>query len=204
VSTSDSTHELKPPVHIRWSLMRPRVLIVLALLCCIPMLDAADENRPDVTITDDGTIVVPDCAEIPAYSPAGKWVEGKEKSSERFFTRHFLFEVPDKPPVLELFVTRYLVGEPSDGVFESALVNGYISAFARGAGFQNREPVYQDWQIGQAKTRRCVVQLSNGSRTMWVYAYIYARTPSLVFLSVRAEPDGSRSIERYLATVRLK
>ncbi|HUK82128.1 MAG TPA: hypothetical protein VLZ12_05790 [Verrucomicrobiae bacterium] len=184
--------------------MRKLLVIVLGFLSVVMLAEAIQEDRPAVTIGPDGMIVVADSAEIPPFSPAGHWVEGKEKSSDRHVTRHFLFQVPNEPPALELFVTRDLVEETPDDVFEIALINGYVSAFARGARFRSAAPVFEDCRIGSTKLRRCAVQLSNDSKSLWVFAYVYVRTPSLVFLTVRAEANARPGIERYLATVRLQ
>jgi len=167
-------------------------------------LEAAGERQPSVAILDDGTLSVPNSAEIPPYSHPGQWIEGKEKSSTRFFTRYFVFQVPNKPPALELFVTRDLVDEAPDGVFEMSLARGFLSGFSGKAGFSFANPVFEDGKIGSTKAKRCAAQLSKGNRTIWLYAYIYARKPSLTFITVRAESNARESIENYLATLRLK
>jgi hypothetical protein len=45
------------------------------------------------------------------------------------------------------------------------------------------------------------VKLTDGRKTLWVYAYIFPRQPSLTFIAIRGVDDAQKSIEKYLATV---
>ena len=114
-----------------------------------------------------------------------------------------MFQVPNKPPSLELFVTRDLVDEAPDGEFEMSLARGFLSGFSGKAGFSFADPAFDDGKIGSTKAKRCAVQLSKGNRTIWLYAYIYARKPSLTFITVRAESNAGEEYWNYLATLRL-
>ena len=181
--------------------MRTLLIATLCLLGVGAPLEAADERQPSVAILEDGTI---GNGEIPPYPKDGKWTEMEKKSSGRFFIRHFIFMVPNKPPALELFLTLDCNDEPPDGEFEIGLVRGYVSGFASKAGFTFRGLVFEDLVIGSSKVKRCLVQLWNDKRKIWAYAYIYLRNPSLTFLTMRAESSASEDIENYLATLRLK
>ncbi len=142
--------------------------------------------------------------EVPPYSKYGNWTEKEKKESSRYFIRHFLFMVPNKPPALELFVTHDRADEPPEGGFEIGLVRGYVSGFASKAGFTFSGLVFEDLAKGSTKVKRCLVQLSSEKRKIWVYAYVYPRKPSLTFITVRAESNARESIENYLTTLRLK
>jgi len=163
----------------------------------------ADTNSPAASVPSDGTLAIAGVAEVPSMGATGKWIEMPGKSSDEHLTRHFMFLVPDQAPPLEL----YLAWEPSravsDGTFETGLVDGYVNGFAGKAGFKAADVKFEDCAIGGAKARRCKVQLSRDKRTLWIYAYVFARSTSLVFVSVRPESDAQPVIERYLATVRL-
>ena len=184
--------------------MRTLLIITLCLLGLSAPLEAAEKIQDSVSILDNGTIALPNNGEVPPYSNYGKWIEMEKKESDRYFIRHFLFMVPNKPPALELYVKHDRADEPPDGVFEIGLVRGYVSGFASKAGFTFGGLVFEDLAIGSAKVKRCLVQLSKDKRKIWVYAYIYPRKPSLTFLTVRAEPDARDGIENYLSALRLQ
>ena len=112
--------------------------------------------------------------------------------------------VPNKPPALELYAKHDRAHEPPDGVFEIGLIRGYVSGFASKAGFTFGGLVLEDLAIGSAKVKRCLLPLSKDKTKIWVYAHIYPRTPSLTFITVRAESDAREGIENYLATLRLR
>ncbi len=157
-----------------------------------------------ITVLADGTLSVQESAEIPPYADSGRWQEGTTRSTSQFLTRHFLFLAPGRPPAMEVYVIVNRTGEPPDGVFETGMVGGYISSFSSGAGFTHEDPDFVDVTIGAVHARHCRVELSKGSRKIWLYAYILLRQPSLVFLTVRAQADANHEIEDYLARVRLK
>ena len=184
--------------------MRRLLIITLCLWGLAAPLEAVEEIQPSVAILDNGTIALPNNGEVPPYSKYGNWTEMEKKESSRYFIRHFLFMVPNKPLAIELFVTHDRADEPADGGFEIGLVRGYVSGFASKAGFTFSGLVFEDLGIGSTKVKRCLVQLSSDQRKIWVYAYVYPRKPSLTFITVRAESDATGSIENYLATLRLK
>lgn len=163
----------------------------------------ADTNELAVVIQADGTVSLPDVAEVPAYGSTGKWTELPGKSSDRYLSRHFMFLIPDHAPALELYLVSDRSGEKPDGAFEMGLIGGYVNGFAGKAGFTADDPKFENCTVGATKFKRCKVKLTHDQRTLWVYGYIYVRQPSLTFLSVRPDPDAQAAIERYLATVRL-
>ncbi len=84
------------------------------------------------------------------------------------------------------------------------LVGGFLSGFSGKAGFRHDEPVFDDTALGGARVKRCRVELSRGDKKIWLYAYIFVRQPSLIFLTLRPHADASTSIEEYLKRVRLR
>jgi hypothetical protein len=130
--------------------MRALLIIILCLLGLSAPLEAAEKIQASVAILDNGAIALPNNGEVPPYSKTGKWTEMEKKESDRYFIRHFLFMVPNKPPALELYVTHDRATEPPDGVFEIGLVRGYVSGFASKAGFTSGGLVFEDLAIGPA------------------------------------------------------
>ncbi len=151
----------------------------------------------------DGTLSIHGSAEIPPYPDAGRWIDNDTKSTIRFITRHFLYTIPGQSPALELFIITDRSGEPPDGVFETSMIRSFLAAFGKEIGFKYEAPAFSNAIIGfeRAGVR---VELSDGNRSIWLYAYVYLRQPSLVFLTVRSRGDAQLSIEDYLATVRFR
>ena len=89
--------------------------------------------------------------------------------------------------------------EHPDGVFEMGLVQGFVKGFASSTGFTPEAPVFRQQSIGATKTLNASVTLSNGTRTLRVYAYVYPRKPSLTFITVTAREGVEEGIETYLS-----
>ena len=183
-----------------------RSVAVYSLLLFILVLDGADASAQDMTaaIMPAGSIVTSDGSVVPPFPHAGRWTELQGKSSDRYGTRHFMYSVPGEAPAMELYVTTDKRGEAPDGAFEMGLVRGYLSGFSGKAGFTPANLIFQRQKIGSHQALCSIVQLSNRNKTLWLYAFIYPREPSLTFLTVRAEGDASRSIETYLSGLDLK
>ena len=131
--------------------MRTFLIITLCLWGVAAPLEAGEESQSSVAILDDGSIALPNNGVVPPYSRNGNWTEMEKKESSRYFIRHFLFMVPNKPPALEIFVTHDRADEPPDGAFEIGLVRGYVSGFASKAGFTFSGLVFEDLAIGATK-----------------------------------------------------
>lgn len=184
--------------------MTVRTLLALGGLSLTVTVVAAQPGGPAISITGDGTLVIQGSAEVPRYSADGRWAEGTPRSSARNAVRHFRFLVPNGPPAIELYVTRDLTNAPPDGAFEIGLVHGFLSSFGSGAGFRPGALVVEEAKVGAAAVKRCRAELTKGGQTLWLYAYIFPRNPSLTFLSLRPQSDASPGIEGYLGGVRLK
>jgi hypothetical protein len=115
-----------------------------------------------------------------------------------------MYLVAGEPPAIELYVATDKRNETPDGAFEMGLVRGYLTGFSGKAGFTPSNLVFQDQKIGSHQVLRSIGQLVNRNKTLWLYAFIYPREPSLTFLTVRAEGDASSSIEAYLSGLNLK
>jgi hypothetical protein len=188
---------------------RRRAAFVLAALMmggpCLGLAAAGAETPgPAVSFAEDGILAIQGSAVVPRYAADGRWVEVQGKSSPRWATRHFLFTGPDGPPAMELYVSQNLAGERPDGAFEIGLVGGFLSGFGVKSGFRHREPVFEDASLGSNRVKRCRAELSRGDRTLWLYAYVFVRQPSLTFLTLRPRSDASGRIEEYLGSVRLR
>ena len=183
-----------------------RAIIALSLVMAVVPADvrAASAGGGAATITPAGSIVIRDGTVIPAFPRAGRWTEFERKSSDRHDTRQFRYMVPGEPPAIELYVTTDKRHEPPDGVFEIGLVQGFLSGFASKAGLKFQHPVFEERYVGPSKVRHTSVKLWDGRRTLWVHAYIYPRTPSLTFISIKARDGAQEAIEQYLATIELK
>jgi hypothetical protein len=181
--------------------------LALAALCVVgwtTSLPAQATNELAVVVQQDGTLSLPGSAQVPPYSMTGKWVEVPGKSFDRYVTRHFLFTIPNQSPAVELYLVHDRSAEKPDGAFEIGLARGYVSGFAGTAGFKAGDLVFEDCAIGSTKAKRGRVKLTRDQRTLWVYAYIYVREPSLTFISVRPDADAQPVLERYLGTIRLQ
>jgi len=171
----------------------------------LPRAAAATEaDVPPVSLAEGGSLMIPGSAEVPRYAEGGRWTETTGRSSARHVTRHFMFMPASGAPAMELYVTRDLSDEPPDGVFEIALVSGFLRGFGSGTGFSYEEPAFEDVVIGGARLKRSRVELAKDDRRVWLYAYVLPRRPSLTFLTVRPRPDAAAAIESYLAKVRLR
>ena len=115
-----------------------------------------------------------------------------------------MFLIPNQSPAMELYLTRSRTAEKPDGLFEIGLVDGYANSFAAKAGFTVENLAFEDCTIGGAKAKRTKVKLTRDQRTLWIYAYIFAKPTSLTFLTVRTDPDVRPSIERYLGSVQFR
>ena len=178
--------------------------LLLGVQCLALPVAAAGTNGPSISLGGDGTLAIAGSADVPRYAPGGRWTELPGRSSARFVTRHFLFMVPNGPPALELYVAHDLTGELPDGVFEMALVRGFLSGFGSKAGLSYAEPAFDEVALGAARVKRCRAELSRGEKRVWLYAHIFVRQPSLTFLTVRPQGDAGPSIEAYLREVRLQ
>ncbi len=179
-------------------------LLRVIFLCLTTAVTAAAAGSPAISIRGGGTLVVQGNAEVPPYGRAGGWTEGTSRSSARFIVRHFLFGAPNAAPLMELYVTRTLTGEPPDGVFEVGLVGGFLSSFASKAGYGYTAPSFDEMVIGGERVKRCRAELSKGDRKTWLYAYIFVRQPSLIFLTLRPDPNAGAGIEEYFRQVRFQ
>ncbi len=160
-------------------------IVVLALSAWMTGPLAAQPEGAPITILTDGTVTVAGGAEVPPYPGTGRWTEGTPKSSTRYVVRQFRFLGPSGPPAMELYVTRDLTAEASDGAFEIGMVRGFVTAFGSQAGFVPGQLVVRDELLGGGRVKQCRVALSRGDRTIWLYAYIFPRQPSLTFLTIR-------------------
>ena len=151
------------------------------------------------TITSSGSIVVGNSTVVPPFPQPGRWTEFEGKSSDRYEIHHFRYMALDESPAIELFVTTDKRDEHPDGVFEMGLVQGFVKGFASNTGFTPEMPVFRERSIGTAKTLNASVKLSNGTRTLRVYAYVYPRKPSLTFITVTAREGVEEGIETYLS-----
>jgi hypothetical protein len=177
------------------------VLLVLAVtLVCPP----AVAQGGTTTIIPGGSVVVGNGTVVPPFPQPGRWTEFETKSSDRYEIRHFRYMVPNESPAIELFVTTDKRDESPDGVFEMGLVQGFVKGFASNTGFTPEMPVFRERSIGTAKTLAASIKLSNGTRTLRVYAYVYPRKPSLTFITITAREGVEEGIETYLARVDLR
>jgi len=181
-------------------------IVVVSLLIFAVVLNGTDASAQGelAMIAPAGSISTRDGSVIPPFPTTGGWTELQGKSSDRYETRHFMYMVPSEPPAMELYVAADKRHEPPDAAFEMGLVRGYLTGFSGKAGFTPGSPVFQRRQIGSCQALCSTVQLSKGNRTIWFYAYIYPREPSLTFLTIRAEQDAGSSIETYLSGLHLK
>lgn len=177
--------------------MKHTILFLLLASCTA----WAETNELVAVIQSNGFVSVSGLATVPPCGMLGKWTELPSKSSPDYLTRHFMFLVPQQAPVMELYLTRPQTTPKSNAGFEIGLVQGYVNGFAGKAGFKADAVVFEDNKIGAEKIKRCKVKLAREPKALWVYAYIYTRPTSLVFLTVRPDPDAQPTIERYLATV---
>ncbi len=171
------------------------LLMVAVMLACPP----AVAQGGTTTITSSGSIVVGNSTVVPPFPQPGRWTEFERKSSDRYEISHFRYMVSHEPPAIELFVTTVKRDENPDGVFEIGLVQGFVKGFASNTGFTAEMPVFRERSIGTAKTLNASVTLSNGTRTLRVYAYVYPRRPSLTFITVTAREGVEEGIETYLS-----
>ena len=171
------------------------VLMLMVMLACPP----AVAQGGTTTITSSGSIVVGNSTVVPPFPQPGRWTEFERKSSDRYEISHFRYMVSNEPPAIELFVTTDKRDENPDGVFETGLVQGFVKGFASNTGFTPEMPVFRERSIGTAKTLNASVKLSNGTRTLRVYAYVYPRKPSLTFITVTAREGVEEGIETYLS-----
>lgn len=188
-------------------LWRPMCLIIpLSLLMLTMMRSGVDASAQGgaATITSSGSIIIRNGTVIPPLPKAGRWTEFEGKSYDRYETRHFMYIVPNESPAIELYVMTDKRDEAPDGVFEMGFVKGFVRGFASKTGFKYEEPVFEKRNISNAKTRYTSVQLSNGSRAIWVYAYVYPLKPSLTFIVVTKREGMQEDIETYLSQVKLK
>lgn len=181
-------------------------IAVLSLLVLAVVLNGTDVSAQGelAMIAPAGGISTRDGSVIPPFPKAGRWTELQGKSSDRHETRHFMYMVAGEPPAIELYVTRDKRSETPDGVFEMGLVRGYLTGFSGKAGFSPSSLIFQHQKIGSHQVLRSIGQLDNRNKTLWLYAFIYPREPSLTFLTVRGEGDASSSIEAYLSGLNLK
>ena len=186
------------------SLGRAVAALSLLMLALVFSGGEASAQAGTAAITRAGSIATGDGTVVPPFPKAGRWAELQGKSSDRYETRHFMYIVPGESPAIELYLSMDKRHEAPDGVFEMGLVRGFLSGFSGKAGFTSAGPAFQRRRIGYHEALCSIVQLSNGNRTIWLYAYIYPREPSLTFLTVRAEGDASTSIETYLSGLNLK
>jgi hypothetical protein len=185
-------------------MLRPLACVTLLVTLIVTTVAIAQPARPSISIRPDGALVIQGSAEVPRYAVDGHWTEVQGRSTMRYVTRHFLFDVPNEPPAMELFVSRDLKDEPPDGVFEVGLVRGFLSAFGGRAGFRYETPRLREMTVGSIRVTWCRVELSKEGQTLWLYAYVFPRQPSLTFLTVRPRADGNRDIEEYLKGVQLR
>ena len=183
-----------------------RAIIVLSLILAVVPAGVRDASAGGgaATITPAGSISIRDGTAIPPFPKPGRWTEFPGKSSDRYETRHFMYMVPSESPAIELYVATDKNNERPDGVFEIGLVTGFLSGFASKAGLRFDDPVFEERHIGPATVRHTLVKLSDDRRILWVYAYIYPRTPTLTFIAIRAKDGAQEDIERYLAGVEMK
>jgi len=179
-----------------------RIVVPLLMSALVGNPIWAETGDPQISIAGDGTLSVAGTAEFPPYGHDGRWTEGTRRSSAQYVIRHFLFMGSGGPPALELYIARNLQDDPPDGAFEIGLVGGFLRGFADQAGFAYARPVWSDTAIGGIPAKRCQVPLKKNDRTIWLYAYILPRRPSLTVLTVRPHPDEAAAIESYLGQVR--
>jgi hypothetical protein len=186
----------------------PRALAAAVLLALFAWtarpLPAAEPEGAQVTILADGTVTVSGGVEIPPYPGSGRWTEGTRRVSARYVVRQFRFLGPAGPPAMELYVTRDLTAAAADGAFEIGMVRGFVTAFSSQAGFVPGQFVVHDATLGGWHVTECRVALSRNERTIWLYAYIFPRQPSLTFLTIREDPTAAAEIATYLTSVRLR
>ena len=201
------THAVSARMNRRTFLHRTAVVAAAAAVGAIMLggVEAASVDAVLATITAAGTVGISDGTVILPFPRPGKWAELEGKASDRYDTRHFLYVVPNASPAIELYVVRDRQNEPPDGAFEIGLVRGFLTAFAAKAGFRLDESlVFQKTAVDPAPVIRTTAKLSADRRTLWAYAYIYPRTPSLIFLAIRAEDGSQAEIEMFLAGNSLK
>jgi hypothetical protein len=151
------------------------------------------------TITSSGNIQLGDGVVVHPYARTGAWTEFERKSSNRYDVRHFNYMVPGDVPAIELYVVAAKGPDPPDGIFEEGMVRGYVNGFAAKAGFSHAEPVFDERLIGTTRARHTLVRLEKERLTLWIHAYIFARSPSVTFIAIRANSGGEQGIETYLA-----
>lgn len=185
--------------------MRVRLVLVLLFPMFLWTAPASSERAAAAATTPSpGSIQLPDGTMIPPFPKNGRWAELPGKASERYETRHFLYLVPGESPAIELYTAVDRKNEPPDGAFEMGLVKGFVSAFASKAGLQAQEPVFEERYLGPMTVKRASSRLSDTTRTLWVYAYILPRRPSLTFIAIRQTNGDRERIEEYLRTLDLR
>jgi hypothetical protein len=165
---------------------------------------AGSQGATPATTPSAGSIQLPDGSTIPPFPKNGRWTELPGKASERYETRHFLYLVPGESPAIELYTAVDRRNEPPDGVFEVGLVKGFLSGFASKAGLRVQEPVFEERRLGPVSVKRASSRLSDATRTLWVYAYVFPRRPSLTFIAIRPTEEGREQIDAYLQTLDLR
>ena len=184
--------------------MRAVFVSFLLLPLLLVTAPAAGEGAAAAGTPSAGSFTLPDGTVIPPYPKNGRWTELPGKASERYETRHFLYLVPGESPAIELYTAVDRRNEPPDGVFEVGLVQGFLSGFASKAGLRVQEPVVEERRLGLHQVKRVLSRLSDATRTLWVYVYIFPRRPSLTFIAIRPTDGGRERIEEYLQTLDLR
>jgi hypothetical protein len=183
-----------------------RAILVSFLLLPLFLISAPDacEGAAAAGTPSAGSITLPDGTVIPPYPKNGRWTELPGKTSERYETCHFLYLVPGESPAIELYTAVDRRNQPPDGLFEMGLVKGFLSGFASKAGLRVQAPVFEERRLGPVPVRRASSRLSDATRALWVYAYIFPRRVSLTFIAIRPTDEGREQIDAYLQTLDLR
>ncbi len=152
-------------------------------------------------LTSSGSVLVRDGTLIPPYPRPGRWIEQERKADGHREVRRFRYFSPGAPPAMELYVTADRMDEPHDGVFEEGLVKGCISGFAQEGEMSSGRVFFEDRRIGMAPVRTTKVLLLSDKRSFRLYAWIFPRRPSLVFLTIRPAEGDEGEMEAYLASL---
>lgn len=157
------------------------------------------------TISADGSIVLSEGQRIPPFPASGRWTDLGRKSSNREEVYHFNFMAPGVPPAIELYLSDMAGAEPSDGAFEMGLVRGYVRGFSSKIGFTAEDPTFDPGMMGSHRILHTLVKMSDGKRSLWVYAYIFpGKKPSLTFIAIRPGEGEAASVEQYLGDIELR